>query len=88
MITVSVRIAGVLVVFSFLIIPGTISALFSSRFGIRLLIVWICGTVVLVLGLIFSFLFDFSVGPSIVAFLGVALISAGIIKKLRTKQFK
>jgi len=39
-ITVAVRIAGVVVVFAFLIMPATTSALFSTRWGIRMLIAW------------------------------------------------
>jgi len=80
-ITVAVRIAGVLVVFSFLIIPATISVLFSARFGVRLAIAWIFGIVMSIMGLVFSYYFDFSIGPSVASFLGMALIVVGIIKR-------
>ncbi|MBA7694990.1 hypothetical protein ES703_103607 [subsurface metagenome] len=80
-ITFSVRIAGILVVFSFLIIPATISAMFSSRFGVRLLIAWLVGAIVSILGLMFSYRFDFSVGPSVVTFLGLALIIVSVVKR-------
>ena len=80
-ITVAVRIAGVLVVFSFLIIPAIISALFSTKFGVRLAIAWIFGIGMSIMGLVFSYYFDFSIGPSVASFLGMALIVVGIIKR-------
>ena len=84
-ITFAVKIAGILVVFSFLVIPATISAMFSARWGIRLVIAWILGGVVSIIGLVFSYYFGFSVGPSIVSFLGLTLIVVAIVKKLKPK---
>ena len=75
-VTVAVRIAGVVVVFSFLIIPATISALFSSRWGLRLTVAWGSGAASSIAGLLFAYCFDFSVGPAIAAFLGIALVLA------------
>ncbi|MBA7495468.1 hypothetical protein ES702_06055 [subsurface metagenome] len=82
-ITVAVRIAGVLVAFAFLIIPATVSALFSSRGKVRLVIAWIFGVVASVMGLIFSYCLDFSVGASVVSFLGLALVIVAVVKRLR-----
>ena len=79
-ITITVRIAGVVVVFSYLIIPATISAIFSSRWRTRLIIAWGSGAVASIMGLLFSYHFDFSVGPSVVAFLGLALIVVSLFK--------
>ena len=39
-VTVTVRLAGVVAVFAFLIIPASISALLSSRWTMRMLIAW------------------------------------------------
>jgi len=39
-ITVAVRVTGVVTVFSFLIIPATISALFTTQWGLRMLLPW------------------------------------------------
>ena len=50
----SVRIGGILIVFAFLIIPASISALFSDRWFPRILIAWVTGTIVSFLGLILS----------------------------------
>ena len=78
-VAVSVRICGVVLVFAFLIIPATISAVFSSSWKKRLLIAWLSGLVSIILGFLFSNRFDFSVGPSITLFLGGELIFAGIL---------
>ena len=81
-ITYSIRIAGVLVVFSFLIIPATFSALFAKRWNVRLVIAWCVGVFSSVAGLYLSYLFDFSSGPSVVTILGVSLVVAVFIRKL------
>ena len=82
-ITYSVRLGGVLVVFSFLIIPATFSAMFSSRWSLRWIIAFSMGLVATVCGLVFSFLLDFSCGPSVVAFLGLELILGAILVRPR-----
>jgi zinc/manganese transport system permease protein len=84
-ITLAVRIAGVVVVFAFLIIPATISALFSLRWRTRLLIAWVSGAAASVIGLLFSYYLDFSVGPAVALFLGLALVLAGLSSVFRAK---
>lgn len=88
-ITHSVRMSGVLVVFAILVIPSTLSALFSNSWGIRVAIAWIAGTLACMLGLYCSYVFDFSSGPAVVCFLGVFLVMAAIFRsatKTRTAQ--
>lgn len=80
-ITLSVHIAGVLVIFSFLIIPATISALFSQTWIGRLVTAWVAGILSVLSGLVFSYVFDFSCGPSVVTFLGISLITSAAFKK-------
>jgi len=82
-ITFSVKIAGVLVIFSFLIIPATFSALYAKSMRNRLMIAWGVGLGAIVAGLAFSYFLDFSCGPSVVTFLGLALIFGAVIKKLK-----
>jgi len=77
------RIGGVVLVFGFLIIPATVSAMFSSRWGTRLLIAWSTGVLASILGLVFAHKLDFSVGPAVAMFLGIILILAGISLKSR-----
>lgn len=81
-ITFSVKIAGVLVIFSFLIIPATFSAMFAKSLKNRLYIAWGVGLGAVVAGLAFSYILDFSCGPSVVTFLGLALIIAALIQKV------
>lgn len=82
-ITFSVKIAGVLVIFSFLIIPATFSAMFAESWGKRLIIVWGIGIFAVVFGLLFSYFLDFSTGPSVITILGLALIVAAVLRKVR-----
>ncbi|MFC1537931.1 metal ABC transporter permease [Candidatus Latescibacterota bacterium] len=80
-ITFTVELTGVLLTFAFLIIPATFSTLFSNHWGIRLLVAWVLGVIVTIIGLMCSYRFDFSCGPSLVAIMGITLIGAVIIKK-------
>jgi len=81
-ITIAVRAAGVVVVFAFLIIPATVSALFASRWAARLLIAWTVATISSIAGLLFAYYLDFSVGPAITLFLGSALVIATLLSRL------
>jgi len=80
-ITVAVRVTGVVTVFSFLIIPATISALFSTHWGLRMFIAWTAATVASLAGLLFAYRFDFSLGPAIALFLGAVLVIAALCSK-------
>ena len=78
-ITSSVAIAGVLVVFSFLVIPAVIATLVAERISIRLLVGWSVGLVACAVGLVASYRLDLPSGPSVVTSLGVALLIAGLL---------
>jgi len=82
-ITLTVQMAGIVVVFAFLIIPSTISALFSSHWGIRMLIGWAVTAVASVSGLLFAYYLDFSIGPAVALFLGGELIIAALCCRQR-----
>jgi zinc/manganese transport system permease protein len=73
-ITFSTRVAGVLLVFVFLVAPAIMAFLITNRIRLQLLIGWAMGTVVTVVGLYLSYLIDLPSGPSVVAFYGLALI--------------
>jgi zinc/manganese transport system permease protein len=77
-ITFAVRIGGVVVVFAFLIIPATLSALLTAHVGRRLLVAWGVGLLGALLGLLFAHRLDFSVGPAVALVLGVELVVAGL----------
>ena len=73
-ITSSVRIAGVLLVFSFLIVPSVISALFTRSLTSRLIIGWTLGFLVSAAGSVLSFTLDLPTGAAIVVTFGAALL--------------
>jgi zinc/manganese transport system permease protein len=73
-VTSSVAIAGVLLVFSFLIVPSVAAMLFSERLGIRLLIGWTMGVAVSAAGVALSFFLDLPTGAAIVVTFGIALV--------------
>jgi zinc/manganese transport system permease protein len=78
-VTSSVAIAGVLLVFSFLIIPAAIGVMFASSLAKQLAIGWITGTFVSAAGLAASFVFDLPTGAAMVCVFGGALAVAGLI---------
>lgn len=77
-ITLSVQIGGVVVVFAYLIIPATISAVFPVRSGLQLAVVWMSAIIASSCGLLFAYRFDFSIGPAIAMFLGCELIMVSV----------
>ena len=77
-VTSSVALAGVLLVFAFLIIPAAIGALQADAFRQRLLIAWGVGTIVAIAGLAVSYAFDLSTGATLVCAYGVALALIGL----------
>ncbi len=85
-ITVAVKLAGVVVVFSFLIIPSTVSALFSQQWNMRFLLAWLTGTFATFGGLLFGYFLDFSIGASIALFLVIILVGAGTLQSLRKNK--
>lgn len=87
-ITLSVRLAGVIVTFCFLIIPATVSALFSRKWGVRLLVAWLTGAVSSATGLLFSQWLDFSAGGSVSLFLGFAVAGSALIAYARRRHQK
>jgi zinc/manganese transport system permease protein len=78
-VTSSVRIAGVLLVFAYLIVPAVIGAALASTAGRRLLAGWSVGSVASVVGLAASYRWDLPPGATIVATLGAALVSVAAV---------
>jgi zinc/manganese transport system permease protein len=73
-VTSSVPIAGVLLVFSYLIVPAVSAMFFSNRIGPRLAIGWAMGAIVTAIGVYLSYAFDLPTGATIVTSLGAALV--------------
>src|SRR6185436_5812618 len=81
-VTSSVSIAGVLLVFCYLIVPSVGAMLFADRVGPRLAIGWTMGTLVSALGVYFSVLLDLPTGATIVCTFGAVLILMFIVHLL------
>ncbi len=80
----SVQMAGVLLVFSFLIVPAVFSALFTHRLGLRLVMGWALGALVSAAGLFASFRFDLPTGAAVVVTFGVALLLGAVARVVLT----
>jgi zinc/manganese transport system permease protein len=78
-VTSSVAIAGVLLVFCYLIVPSVGAMLFAERVGRRLAIGWTMGTLVSALGVYFSVLWDLPTGATIVCTFGAVLVAMFLI---------
>jgi zinc/manganese transport system permease protein len=72
-VTSSVRLAGVLLVFTFLVVPAAIAALVARGVGARLAVGWLAGGVVSAAGLGASYRWDQPTGATVVAAFGAAL---------------
>jgi zinc/manganese transport system permease protein len=79
-VTSSVAVAGVLLVFCFLIVPSVTAMLFAERLGPRLAIGWIMGAVVSAGGVWLSFQMDLPTGATIVATFGGTLLVLAILR--------
>ena len=73
-VTRSVAIAGVLLVFCYLIVPSVGAMLWAGRIAPRLAIGWVMGVAVSMLGMYFSVAFDLPTGATIVCTFGLVLI--------------
>jgi len=80
-ITFSVEIGGVLMVFAYLVIPACIAILLAAGMRSRLVLGWVFGVVGSVIGLLASYYLDMPTGPAIVVVLGLMLIAAWLIDK-------
>lgn len=80
-ITFSVPIAGVLLVFSFLVVPAAIAFQFTRRQGALAALSWIAGTLASALGLWVSFHYDLPTGPVVVCMFGVVLLAAYLLRR-------
>ena len=86
MVTQSVSIAGVFVVFSYLIIPGACASLFVKRFGFRLGMAWVVAVVTTVFGLALSAVGDMPTGSSLVSCFGAVLVLFAVARALLPKR--
>ncbi len=81
-VTSSVSIAGVLLVFCYLIVPSVAAMLYSQDIGKRLAIGWTMGTIVSALGIYLSVLLDLPTGAAMVCTFGLVLILMALVRPL------
>lgn len=86
-VTSSVQMAGVLLVFGFLVIPAVAGLMATSRTGLALAIGWIFGVVASVAGLVASVSWDLPAAPSILVTLTALLVFlAGVLGLIRVTR--
>jgi zinc/manganese transport system permease protein len=81
-VTSSVAIAGVLLVFCYLIVPSVAAMLYAETIGRRLAIGWTMGTIVSALGVWLSLQVDLPTGATIVCTFGIVLALMAAVKPL------
>ena len=81
-VTSSVAIAGVLLVFSFLIVPAVSAMLLARSIRSRLAIGWIVGGGVAIVGIWLSYLLDMPTGATVVCTFGLALVLLATLRGL------
>jgi zinc/manganese transport system permease protein len=85
-VTSSVAIAGVLLVFCYLIVPSVGAMLYADSIGNRLAIGWTMGTVVSALGVYLSLVLDLPTGATIVCTFGVILAVMAAVRPLIVRR--
>lgn len=79
-VTSSVEMAGVLLVFSFLIVPAVCGVLLAQTIGQRLLVGWVAGTLTSVAGVTASYFWDLPTGATVVCAFGVCLVICAVLR--------
>ena len=78
-VTAAVPIAGVLLVFTFLVVPAVIAFLFTRSPRLLVAISWGAAALACAMGLAGSYQFDLPTGPLIVCVFGLVLVVAGLV---------
>lgn len=81
-VTASVELCGVLVVFSYLIVPSVIAVLFARNVGPRLAIGWAAAALASALGMLTSVWLSAPPGASVVCVFGALLLVAALVRPL------
>jgi zinc/manganese transport system permease protein len=84
MITFSVEVGGILMVFAYLVIPACVAILLHAGMRRRLVVGWIVGVVGSSFGLVASYYYDLPTGPAIVVTLGLLLVAAWLVDSVRS----
>lgn len=81
-VTMSVPVAGVLLVFTMLVVPAVVAFLFTRDIRRMIWISWGAGALASLLGLYVSYVGNFPTGPLIVCMYGVVLLGAALLRRL------
>lgn len=87
-ITKSVAIVGVLLVFSYLVVPAVIAQMWSDTVRGRLLLGWLVAILASTLGILWSFNSDYPTGPAVVVMLAFFLVASSIAYYLQNARMK
>ena len=80
-VTFSVPIAGVLLVFSFLVVPALTAVLFARTPRRMMPIAWSTGMVACLTGLVVSYAYDLPTGPLVVCMFGLVPALAALVRR-------
>lgn len=81
-VTSSVSIAGVLLVFCYLVVPSVAAMLYSNHMGTRLTIGWAMGSIISAIGVYLSLQLDLPTGATIVCVFGIALVLMALARPI------
>ncbi len=84
-VTSSVRIIGILLVFSYLIVPATAAMLYVQTWRARLIFGWIMAVTASLLGILASIWLDLPTGAAIVVTLGLLLVILALLRMVIRK---
>jgi zinc/manganese transport system permease protein len=85
-VTASVELGGVLVVFSYLIVPSVTAVLFAEHVGARLAIGWTVAALASALGMLTSVWLSAPPGASVVCVFGALLILGALVRPLVARR--
>lgn len=87
-ITKSVAIVGVLLVFSYLVAPAVVAQMWRDTIAGRLWLGWVVAILASTLGIVWSFYSDYPTGPAIVVMLGLCLVLSSVMYYIRHSPVK
>ncbi len=85
-ITLAVPVAGILLVFTFLVVPAVVAFLFTRSTGALVAISWGSAAIASSGGLVLSFQYDLPTGPLIVCVFGLVLLAAALAQRVLKLQ--
>lgn len=82
-VTSSTEVAGVLLVFSFLVVPALCGVLLGKSIRTRLIVGWAIGAITSIVGISLSYIVDLPTGATIVCIFGVTLVVVAVAQKAK-----